>query len=834
MTAQKGLATQDQPSPDDSPTTASTSESNGTAERQLWVTTSAKPTTNAPWKGRRMTVPQFWDWMDLEHPATQKECGGYVLGELNSSHRARKYLTVRSVLTLDADEATPTFLADVDRVLAGLDAGVHTTYRHGVEGNRYRVLVPLSRDVDGDTYERLHESVRSALGEHWSAKDNGCPEPERFMYRPSFNPDSVLPYFSRRSEGDLLDVDAWLSAGPSRPSIEPPPKPSAVRATSEGVHPAARKEIAGELARLLDCTLGGWDEAWDDTTFKVACNLYQLSNSPWAGYSEQQAEADLMDHAPADADFGRKKHAEKWASAKQCVGDKSRPEPIGATDDFGRKLIDVSNMDDATEWLRREVGWERTPLAGLFLRDGKLMCTPRIGEDGYVPPDDNHSDDGPAQVRRLTDAQLRAMVDSRYGFYKVRGKDRTMERAVFPADAATLVYNDVGSAPNLRRLAGVTHTPMLRRDGTVLSAEGYDEDSGWLYLPDAGMMPVPDLPTTQEVQSARALIDQMLEEFPFVTEHDRANYLALLFTPLLRVVVPPPYPLGLIHAHQPGSGKSYLARILRTLHGGALRPLPGTEEEFRKQITSILTTTTAPVVLFDNVHKLQSAALDALLTSETWSDRRLGRTGDAVATNDRLWLATGNNVTIGGDLLRRLLWINIDPKRPNPELRTDFAIPNLPGWVRQRRGELLAALLTVLRAWVLAEQPRGPVVRSDDYADWTRATQGILMVGGWLGTVGDVETVQKDSNDEETEWATFLAAVWDKFGGEPWTVRQMLDSVSSEFADENVLPADMNPNSTRSAGMWLKNRKGRWAGGYVLNPAPKTSDSTAQWKVGMG
>ena len=39
---------------------------------------------------------------------------------------------------------------------------------------------------------------------------------------------------------------------------------------------------------------------------------------------------------------------------------------------------------------------------------------------------------------------------------------------------------------------------------------------------------------------------------------------------------------------------------------------------------------------------------------------------------------------------------------PHPELRTGFEIEDLEVWARDRRGDLIAALLTLIRAWVVA------------------------------------------------------------------------------------------------------------------------------------
>jgi hypothetical protein len=50
----------------------------------------------------------------------------------------------------------------------------------------------------------------------------------------------------------------------------------------------------------------------------------------------------------------------------------------------GRPHVDVCNVAHAAEWLRDELG--RGELAGIFRRDNELVHTPRMGEEGYLPP----------------------------------------------------------------------------------------------------------------------------------------------------------------------------------------------------------------------------------------------------------------------------------------------------------------------------------------------------------------------------------------------------------------------------------------------------------------
>lgn len=94
------------------------------------------------------------------------------------------------------------------------------------------------------------------------------------------------------------------------------------------LHPYAAAVIRYELDRL-DRLPRPWHEGagWDTTTFEVACNLLEIANAPWSGYTPAQAEHDLYSHAPADQRWGRREHDQKLNSARQRVGAASRPEP---------------------------------------------------------------------------------------------------------------------------------------------------------------------------------------------------------------------------------------------------------------------------------------------------------------------------------------------------------------------------------------------------------------------------------------------------------------------------------------------------------------------------
>jgi hypothetical protein len=523
----------------------------------------------------------------------------------------------------------------------------------------------------------------------------------------------------------------------------------------------------------------------------------------------------------------------------------------GTISSDGRPQVDVRNDADATAWLRKELG--RGKLAGIFRRDSQLVHTPRMDEDGYRPPEDlGLIDAGPAQVRLITTIGVKSLVEARYQLEKqVRSGDGWRKTAVlFPPQAAQSACEAARlceHTPHLKTLHGVTHTPMMRSDGTILTEPGYDVATGFLYLPEPSLKvpPIPDRPSADQIKAAVELILLPVAEFPFVSEDDRATWIGLLVTPALRPALPPPYPLGVFSATNPGSGKTLLTKMIKIVHGGVLQgELPREAAELKKVILALLIDTTAPVIIFDNLTGvIRSPVLEALLTSKTFTERWLGQNRAVTGINDRLWLATGNNAQFGGDLARRNVTVTLDPPGANHHLRTNFKIPDLEAWTLQHRGELLAAVLTMARGWVLAGQPSEPS-RSDSYATWEGGLRGLLSWAGLPGTFGSNNSEPAVSSDDE-EWRDFLIALHGAFGSEPFMVKDIAARLDAYAAgiDHAALPGDLAQEWSRirdgrdgsfrkRLGWWLRNRKGRYADGWsVVAAGEDTQTGVARYAV---
>lgn len=447
-------------------------------------------------------------------------------------------------------------------------------------------------------------------------------------------------------------------------------------------------------------------------------------------------------------------------------------ETLPAGTPAARPPLRIGTTASMMSWLQDNMGREH--LSGMFNRGGAVVYTPVVGSEGYVAPAAGDDDSG-MQVRPMAKISLAAHVQFSHQCFAVKeDKDGNEERveAQFPAAAAEYAISAASLMPHLRPLRGVTHTPIMRSDGTILDRPGYDDATGLLYAPAVGLAvdEVERTPSAEAVAGAVAQLTGMVADFPFVTDSDRANWLGMMLTPLLREVVTSDRKMFAINAHQAGSGKTLLAELAMYTHGAVFRStLPEDETEMRKWVTGTLSTTTAPIVIADNVTgTLRSAFLAGVLTSRTLTDRVLGKSENVDLKQDRMWVITGNNVQIGADISRRLVTIAIDPDVERPEERTGFAIENLVEYAIANRGATLHALLTLMRHWVVSGRPMPRKKQSDSFTDWESAVTGILATAGVAGEFNASVTKTKVKDVDREDWADFLGKLYRIFGDQPF------------------------------------------------------------------
>jgi hypothetical protein len=339
-------------------------------------------------------------------------------------------------------------------------------------------------------------------------------------------------------------------------------------------------------------------------------------------------------------------------------------------------------------------------------------------------------------------------------------------------------------------LEAIVEAPVLRPDGTIFQTPGYDDQTRLYYAPRKDMQEcnVPDNPSKEDVKKAITLLVDIIDEFPFIEQADGANMLALMMTPVIRPAIKKHVPLALLDAPTQGSGKGLLSNIVSIIATGEKAEIitaPSNEDEWRKQITSTLMGG-ATIITIDNLSgQLRSAKLDAVLTSDYWKDRMLGFSKMVTIPHRAFWLATGNNIRVGGDLARRCIWVRIDPQTSRAWKRNGFKYEDLEGHVTENRAQIISAILTIARAWFVAGKHTGKSIPKlgTSFDSWAKTIGSILKFTGVDGFLGNLDKLYDEMDQENAQWEAFLRAWHAKFGNKEILVKDLATNLMPEKDD---------------------------------------------------
>ncbi|CEQ16450.1 virulence-associated E family protein [Paraclostridium sordellii] len=115
-----------------------------------------------------------------------KDVGGFVGGFLKDGKRRKDTVINRSLVTLDADFAYENMIEDIEKN-CDFAMCIYTTHKHTKENPRFRIVIPLSYEVDPIEYEAIARKLAFNIGIDYF--DDTTYSPSRLMYFPSTSKD---------------------------------------------------------------------------------------------------------------------------------------------------------------------------------------------------------------------------------------------------------------------------------------------------------------------------------------------------------------------------------------------------------------------------------------------------------------------------------------------------------------------------------------------------------------------------------------------------------------------------------------------------------------------
>lgn len=517
--------------------------------------------------------------------------------------------------------------------------------------------------------------------------------------------------------------------------------------------------------------------------------------------------------------------------------------PKGDVCDFfdkGHTIEDLRALVDATpEWVESRPPFDcssddLTPQTEALwtLIAERQRRNPTLFRRGTEPVRAEIDEHGRVRLVLLTEARCRLETGRLVTFTKtVREKDRVIKA---PNDLMTSLLSTPSSDTQLPLLQGIIETPVVSRAGKMIHTPGYDPVSQLLlrpYDPTADLT-FPTNPTSKDLKNSRSLLDEMLIDFPFVSEADRTHAVGLMCLPFLRPYIDGPTPLLLVEASAPGSGKGLLVNaVLYPAVGSNVGVIsePRDESELRKLITARVLEG-APVTVIDNVtREVNSSVLSAAVTSVLWEDRMLGKTETLRMPVTTIWVMTANNPVLHTDIARRTVRVRLDPKVERPWLREGFRHPNLLAWVKERRAHLIRAILSIIQAWLQEGQPASNVKPLGSFESWTRVVGGLVTFAGYDHFLGNAMELYSESDAEGEIWRAFTAEWWTIHKDEKVTVKNLI-MIAERIEIMDLGRSDNERSKRTSLGMQLKRKRDAIVGPYRIEMVG-VSNNAAEWRL---
>jgi hypothetical protein len=671
----------------------------------------------------------------------------------------------------------------------------------------WRVLAPFAEHITG-TEEEMR-TQRAALVRRLDKALGGIAFPESFILSLSY-------YFGRikhkiemlRTDGQRIDEMPELDDL----KVDPPPLPP-----KDGKPDGKTTEDDGELIRRISKGDGRHNSLLTLTARYIA-----------RGYDPQgiiNSLCGILDGSdlPRDAKF-KKRYAEIPKLVQSAVGKGfAPPKKTIERPDISVYVGRITEAQDAVAAALVKLA----PELGLYVNGSRLVKPSIVPREGFADVNGVREQTESLELIPRTLATFQSAINRGVAFKQWKqdkGKQAYSVKADCPDKVARALYEDPDQWRNWPRIERVAEVPIF--DGKQLHGGPGLVGATWINAP-VGVK----LAKLNRATAIRALerIAGYLQEFPFTTVSDGTTAVALLLTAALRPSMGAA-PGFLIDKHDYGSGATTLGRIAGIIATGRAPPVLNVarkEEEFEKMLAAALMQG-RHVIAFDNVPEglaLGGSLLAQLMTEPQCEPRVLGESRNVTCDTVRLVLATGVNITVIDDQVRRFLKTQIDPKMEDPSSRK-FKRPTLVDDMRRERVAILSDLFTITASYLRS----GEHAKTAAFVGFEQWTHWVAEPLAWLGLPDIISTsrTKKVASPEDMLLRRILS-VWadmqDKAGmtvhelmrdgsGDGGTRAQQRKELKSLFGEvtnareENGVPQ----LSSRSVGKWIARMEGRIRG----------------------
>ena len=443
------------------------------------------------------------------------------------------------------------------------------------------------------------------------------------------------------------------------------------------------------------------------------------------------------------------------------------------------------------------------------------------------------ADEGQKQIYFHTRASLRDRLGVVVECFRYSLKIQAWYRTNAPNDLieGLIERGALSSIPRLKRL---TNCLYLTGD-KVISKAGFNEFTRVFLGRDVSIPP--NLKAKPERASAKlsyTKLREFLATFPFKTDTDEAVAISALLA-LCDSANLDNVPLFAFNAPTAGTGKSLLVDVICGIATGkpaAVMSQGKDEAELEKRLHSAALRGDELIAIDNCEAPLKGDTLCQILTQPEISIRPLGVSRLINIEKQVVVMATGNNLEVQADLVRRTLLCTLDANCERPETR-QFA-ENPFEKALESRDELVGHCFNIIRTFQKAGTPKQAHTLGSFESFSSRIRDALI----WLGSPDPVASQNVlRTNDRSLEAQSRLVAwLWTNFEGATFRVRELAEILRNSsngdaedvMADAGVVRNGVFDNARM--GRLLRKLEGKIIGGLRLSREGTAQNATC-WKI---
>jgi putative DNA primase/helicase len=289
-----------------------------------------------------------------------------------------------------------------------------------------------------------------------------------------------------------------------------------------------------------------------------------------------------------------------------------------------------------------------------------------------------------------------------------------------------------------------------------------------------------------------------------------------------------------VDSPEPGSGKSLLVDVAAMLASGgpaSVMDFGRDPVEAGKRLDAMMLCGD-PLIAIDNVEApLEGAVLCQMLTQTARRIRVMGTHQVVTVPCVQLITATGCNLTLRGDIVRRVIICRLDAGTDRPELRV--IDQDLIAETTANRREIVGDLITVMFAYQRAGHPDTGVSPMGGFGAWSRMVRQALIWAGEVDPCGSMDRTRGD--DPSWQNLTLVVGAWHAaFRENAVTAAEAVERAGEDANLREALTAVCKRRGvldTIALGYWLRAHRDKRSGRLVLRAGPSDGHKKVAWWV---